>query len=746
MMFTTSTTTQRKPQHCFKLFILAGASMLIAATQSIAGTVSVGEGTRPWLGPNVWPNPMQDWSVDEGTIVAVAGQDRTAHALGYWVSAEALAEPVEATVTLELAAGTTGAGFRLGIHTLLMDHRAALFAHGAGIDAAIDARGTLRLAAEEVATELTPLQGPVILQLTATPADAGETLVRLTATDQAGRQASLEQRIPTDTLVGNLALLAESNFKGPTKADSTARRPRVRFNAWTLHGERLTHDLSATLGPILWSQYTLSNHVLTVSAQMPPLGEHDTRSVGLEVIDPSSDTGWRELARSDFDDDARVAVFRLTDWTHDNPTPARLTYLWQGQQHTWPITIRPEPAADQPITIAVMNCDAGYAFPQTPLVQQVLHQNPDLLFFAGDQIYEHIGGFGVGRDEPVDFAILDYLRKYIMFGWTWREALRDRPSVIVPDDHDVFHGNVWGAGGRLLQPDERLIDGGYLMPVCFVNAVQRTQTAHLPPPHDPTPTDSGIGVYYTTYQLGPVDLAILEDRKWKDGPGTIQGPMYDRANLKDAELLGTRQEAFLTQWMQRPALFKVVLSQSMFAKPATHAGWKLKPQPQDPDSNGWPMPARDRALRILGPDVVMLAGDQHLGMLARMGIDTYDDGPLVLMAPGTANGHPRAWWPETTADGQPAADRNYTGHYLDGLGNRLTVLGVANPQPGSSELRPDTTHPYELARLRGSGYGLATFSPANGQIEFSLSRFPAHDDAPIADRPDPFPGLPLTLP
>lgn len=38
-----------------------------------------------------------------------------------------------------------------------------------------------------------------------------------------------------------------------------------------------------------------------------------------------------------------------------------------------------------------------------------------------------------------------------MHGWTWRELLRDIPSVTIPDDHDVFHGNIWGDGGKLAE-------------------------------------------------------------------------------------------------------------------------------------------------------------------------------------------------------------------------------------------------------------------------------------------------------
>ena len=66
-----------------------------------------------------------------------------------------------------------------------------------------------------------------------------------------------------------------------------------------------------------------------------------------------------------------------------------------------------------------------------------------MLYFSGDQLYEGHGGFGIIR-EPADPAILNYLRKFYQFGWAFREAMRNAPTLCIPDDHDVFQGNIWG--------------------------------------------------------------------------------------------------------------------------------------------------------------------------------------------------------------------------------------------------------------------------------------------------------------
>jgi len=69
--------------------------------------------------------------------------------------------------------------------------------------------------------------------------------------------------------------------------------------------------------------------------------------------------------------------------------------------------------------------------------------------------------------------------------------MRERPSIILPDDHDIFQGNVWGEGGRVASRER---DGGLLHPARFQQIVRRTQAGSLPAPFDPTPMQQGIDV------------------------------------------------------------------------------------------------------------------------------------------------------------------------------------------------------------------------------------------------------------
>ena len=159
-------------------------------------------------------------------------------------------------------------------------------------------------------------------------------------------------------------------------------------------------------------------------------------------------------------------------------------------------------------------------FPHSEFTRNLGWHNPDVLFWTGDQVYEPVGGFGVMETREPELLIPsmhDYLRKWYIFGWATRDLTRNIPSVCMPDDHDMYHGNIWGCGGKPTDPnaapgDATQDSGGYKMPPRWVNMAQRTQTSHLPDPFDATPVEQGISVYYTHLLWGGISFAVLEDR------------------------------------------------------------------------------------------------------------------------------------------------------------------------------------------------------------------------------------------
>lgn len=697
------------------------------------------KGDRPWAGPQAWASPLYDWRVEDGELVATVGPDHLLQQT-VWRVGNADGELHLAT-TLRLTGleavrnkRAVWAGFAVGIKGLMDDHRHILVGPKQWLSAGVRGDGTVFLG-EAVAEQRVDPSEPLMLMLTKNDAELGLTVFRMNDKPLADGfpepAASVIIQIDPAALQGNIALAAV----GPNNPEQAAR---AVFTDWGGEGDALVAQADNTFGPILWSQYTRQGNAIKLLAMLAPMGENDPRAVTLEVRDGET---WKALDTQDYDPLTYSVLFRGT--VADGSVDYRVRYSYLGEDHFWHGTFIPDPATTgQPLKIGVFSCDHGYAFPLPTMVENVKQQKPNLVFFAGDQIYEGFGGFKLIR-QPTQPAMLDYLRKYYQFGWTWREVLANCPSIIIPDDHDVFQGNLWGAGGKWTDDQNK---GGYVMHPDWVNGVQRTQTAHLPDPHDPTPVKRDVTVYYTDLRWGGVPIAVIEDRKWKDGPNTVL-PKGERQNLTleqvdpaGAQLLGERQEAFLSAWSQQTVddPLRLILSQTIFSKGHTHTGPNLNQNHYDWDSNGWPRSGRQRALApFKDSKTVMLHGDQHLGLLVRQGIDSFNDGPWAFMVPGTSNGWPRAWWPNGT-DGQ------VTGDFTDPFGNKFTVLAAANPTPGTNQLK---THkegdPEESAQLKGSGYGLVVVDPKTHAVTFNMYHydFDAADPKPT----DQFPGFPVTV-
>lgn len=712
-------------------------------------------GTRIWVGPDCWANPMQEWAIRDGALVAEPnGPDRSVIALTAQIRGGAPAA-IEMDVSLEGRAPNPQfakawfGGFWVGVRSK-MDDPLHVAAYPEGhLVAGMRGDGAIVLG-NRASEEKLPADRPTRIRLVVEP--KGEMAVLRLEASQPGRtMICLKDEVPAEAAAGCFGIGASAPKRN---ANTPADRPSWRFAAWRASGDGVAAHPGRAFGPILWTQYTLGRGILKLTAQMPPVGEGDAKEVRLEMRRGDK---WAFAAKAPIDPMSRTATFRIVGHDARGDVPYRALYPWAGGDAAWEGTIRAEPSGAPDLAVAAFSCDFGYTFPLRRIVGNIKTQAPDLLFFAGDQIYEPYGGFGITR-QPTDVAMIDYLRKWFLFGWTWREVLRECPAVIIPDDHDVFQGNIWGHGGRPLPPlkpnqRENFSAGGYAMPPEWVNAVERTQTAHLPDPVDPAPIEQGIGVYFTELLYGGVSFAIVEDRKFKSGPGeALKGKAAAKVSdsreldVPGTELLGPRQEAFLKRWANEPGPdMKVVLSQTIFCKATTHAGQELKRSIRDADCGGWPQSARDRALELIRPaNAVMIHGDQHCGVLLRHGTRDWEDGPLAFMVPGTANGFPRAWWPEGPGENHVLGEPEWTGRYLDGLGNRMTIYAAANPEKGSNELGIRDTHPERLAHLKGSGYGIARLHKARKAVTFEMWRYDANAAAPGPG--DQFEGFPRTMP
>lgn len=295
--------------------------------------------------------------------------------------------------------------------------------------------------------------------------------------------------------------------------------------------------------------------------------------------------------------------------------------------------------------------------------------------------------------------------------------------------------------------------------------VERQQTSHLPDPFDPSPVEQGIGVYYTSLLVGGVDFAIIEDRKFKTGPlgrhpmegprpDHIRDPKYDPKviDTPGLELLGGRQEKFLAAWAQQRdgVRMKAVLSATGFCGGAHLHGSRTNRLHADLDSNAWPQAGRNKALELIGKaNAVHIGGDQHLATVVRHGIKEHRDGPWAFVVPAVVNNYyGRWWWPEDEKPGgNPIAGSTlpWTGDYLDGFNNKISMIAYANPDPKFltvSSKGADKSSALTAQENWADGYGLIRFKKSASEVTFECWPRFADVSKPGAKQ---YPGWPVTV-
>ena len=761
-------------------------SATVAAGALLAGSAAAQESAAPefrtstkndldrnWLGPELWANPMQDWRVKGGRIECTnAAPGRNVHVLTRELADRGgdlkMSVRIGRLDGSPIGGGKGSAGFRIGIlgtlgaHPELRDVRNNL-AFSGGFDAGITAEGALFFGdvkkAEGAAIDLKNVS-EIDLELIATPEGKTYTLTlkAKSAKDGAGLGEAKREGFPAAQLIGNLALVA--NFgaaQGPgakkgkaAKAAGESAGPGLGafwFSDWRISGSKVGARDEMAFGPILFSQYTLSGGTVKLTAQMPPMGEKDSQMVKLEL---KRGEEWKEAAEAKIHPQARTATFRLEKWDATQDVPYRLVYALlfaQGKEKRceWSGLIRRDPVDQVQLSVADISCNIHTAFPNTPYVENVAQLNPDLVAFVGDQFYESTGGFGIQKG-PLDAAILDYLRKWYFHGWTWRHLIKDRPSLSLPDDHDVYQGNLWGESGAAKKTTQEA--GGYDMPGEWVNVVHRTQTSHHPDPYDKEPCKQGVINYYGALTYGGVSFAILADRQFKSGPEGKVPPTGDRgdhvvdlsfdpktADIDGLELLGSKQLQFIKEWARdwKGAEMKAVISQTIFTGMATTHGGEREVLRADYDQNGWPQKARNAALREIRKCFAMhIAGDQHLPAVVHYGIDEHRDAGVAFAGPAVNVGYPR-WWEPTEKVNHRKPEQGITGDFTDHFGHPMTVLAVKNgPAKPAAEIVQNLID-------KTSGFGMVRFDKIKRNITIECWPFGSDFGKPGAAQFDTWP-------
>ena len=740
--------------------------------------------TRPWPGPDLWANPAEDWTAKAGRIEnTFSGGNRNLVLLTAELTPAAAPFTVRCRIDQVSPSSFLSAftGIQIGLSAPSGDYREAAIM-GTGLSVGLHADGTLFIGNTLSSGPKIPVPIRLVtLELQGEPTSDNHVKLSLNATDPSSRLlANVTTEVHASWLPGLVAFVASSKL--PPAIDPSQPRPpspptipqdrgsdfRMAFDRILVTGDKAAHHPERSFGPILWVTQTPSNDgSVRIFVQAAALSSDEKPDVFL-ILDgkPSSSVSLAPTTRT-----AKFTVRRL-----DLSVPHSYELTLNGSSFKG--TIHPLPKG-RPVTLAALASNSSSGFPHNDLVANVAAHKPDVIAFLGGQVHELGGGYSYVVDQrPNERTLLCYLRKYAMHGWAWREILRDTPSVTVPGDHDVFHDKLWGCGGKLAEVFKGYSasaqdSGGYKMAPEFINAVHSTQTGNLPSPIDPTIADNLISVFFTQWQYGPLDMAILADHQFKSAPrdllpagkidnGWPANPDFHSSPPPDcprAELLGPRQEAFLTRWAAKPdpsTPLRLVLSQSTFAATQTLPTAAksdaearnlkiLKPGEYPPDdrpapdfnTNGWPQAKRNLALTLIKKaGALHVTGDQDLGTAGQYGMNAYRDGPWWISAPAISNLWPCRWMPAVKgANPRPAAPRE-TGDFNDAFGNKITVAAAANP----------VDHNRQPASLfnHAVGYSILTCDPASGRVTLANWPYWASPAKPAPDN-SPFPGWPITI-
>lgn len=706
---------------------------------------------RVWVGKDFWSVPLEDWKVENGSLYCIGKVPNSrVNILTHVISPELGEYEISAKIRLTEKGSIPGsAGFLVGMDDKEdPDVRAACY-FGGGVKAGVSLNGFAFL--DEQKMELPAGFNFDEFEIKLTGSNRN---LKLDVKDKNGLQ--VKELICDGEKIKGLVAVATNLL------DEESRKPGnslFGFDDIKLSGSKIEVVPENSFGPILWTMYTLSAETVKLMALLPPVGEEDNQEVSLQL---KKGEDWETVSTEILEPDSRTAVFKLENWDATQNTDFRVEYIEKGKNgkgtaNYYNGTIRKDPV-DKPLKLGGLTCQFHFGFPYTPLVSSLTKSDPDMLYFSGDQIYEGNGGYGIKR-EPADVAILNYLGKYYMFGWAFGDLMRDRPTVCTPDDHDVFHGNLWGEGGMAKPGGAGSSDTrGFMEPVKMVNVVNRTQCGQLPDPYDPTPIDQGMSVWYTGITYGRVSFAVISDRIFKSGPEAVadwegrhdhmKEPRKDLSFLDKpgVEMLGERQLKFLNDWKMdwKGADMKVLLTQTVFANVATHHGDLSGYLYGDLDSGGWPKSGRDKAIKIMRQTgAFQISGDQHVPSLVQYGLSEYRDANWSFCTPAIAVMYLRWFLPDEM--GYPVLDRpehNYpnTGKYTDAFGNKNYVYAIGNP--GKNTI--DRTSRYTHAQIRSSGYGLITFDQVSRNIDIDAWRFIADVENPNPVK-DQFPGWPMQI-
>ncbi|MEO0447701.1 MAG: alkaline phosphatase D family protein, partial [Verrucomicrobiota bacterium] len=200
---------------------------------------------------------------------------------------------------------------------------------------------------------------------------------------------------------------------------------------------------------ILWSQYCQHGGVmkLLVHLDTDPTDtiEEEPETVTLWLRETTEEE-WEQVDTQPIDSLTATSRFVRESWPRHTQTFFRVTW----GDSSWEGIFRAEPETGSVLKLGALSCHKDIGWPWTEAIAELIAHDPDLLFFSGDQIYENDYGSPMFRaltKEDVPKGMKNYFEKWRKFGEAFGELMRDRPTIMITDDHDVFANDLWGNGG-----------------------------------------------------------------------------------------------------------------------------------------------------------------------------------------------------------------------------------------------------------------------------------------------------------
>ncbi len=721
--------------------------------------------SQHWVGSDFWSNPLQDWQIANGRLECNASQpNRNVKLLTQEITGKSnfsMSVDIghELPDTMKMHPNSM-AGFFLGAHGDFNHYLDKAIAYKHGLRAGICPNGELLLINkspidQRVMVDSTLLRNGITLKLSATLINEKYVLILSASKRDSGELIGqiMKEQVLAKRLIGLPALL--THFPGKAGIESTNHPVKgFWFQNFKIFGSAraVAKRPNRAIGPLLFAKYLYHNNKLHLSAQLNPINVAAFSPASLQF--EREDGSWTTVAYSQVDPQIHTATF-IVDWYSKAEANYRVCISGlNAEEEPQCISghITQEPLAQEQIRMLAFSCVDDYGFPHREVVKAAQYHNPDILFFAGDQIYEATIYGTVDRNTPLTTALLDYHSKWNAFGYAFRELLMNYPSVILTDDHDVYHGNLFGNGGTAADlhetKDLSQNTGGYLMSNEFVNLVQKSQTGHLPAPASKTQIGTGIDTYYTHLDFAGISFAMLEDRKFKTGHSVESLRYQEPLDFDSGQLLGSEQLNFLEQWAtdwSSSTMMKVVLSQTLFGQFSTRPPDKFEiPAPdiypehileKDIDCNGYPKARRDQIIELMRKGLAIhICGDRHLGVSGQYGIDNWRDGPYVLATPAVSSIMARLWFPPMLPNQViPGRSRNI-GDFEDFYKNKFSVDAVMNAH--ITGIKPAKLYD------KAPGYGVIDFNKRTRETTMSVWQRQVNPAEPAAS---PYKGWPIKI-